>query len=180
MVQLSATRCSCIAILWFSLVNFAVVTLCVASQQVFIVVTVYFVIDSVRKFWIHPRITYLYKAGFLFLFYKDWTLWSPSNTHKLNWSSTSGVLSIHFSNGSMRTRAFCFRSCLPLHSISMSQPIKWSFLCQRCLEFEVFCLFLHYLIFLLSYSAWRCKKSNVQGFYSFVILWHKPRFTSKA
>jgi len=47
-VQLSATRCSCIAILWVSLVSFDVIPLCVASQQVFIVV-VYFVIDSVRK-----------------------------------------------------------------------------------------------------------------------------------
>jgi hypothetical protein len=47
MVQLSATRCSCIAILWVSLVSFATITLCVASQQVFIVM--YFVIDSVRK-----------------------------------------------------------------------------------------------------------------------------------
>jgi hypothetical protein len=48
MVQLSATRCSCIAILWVSLVSFSAITLCVASQRVFIVV-VYFVIDSVRK-----------------------------------------------------------------------------------------------------------------------------------
>jgi hypothetical protein len=47
MVQLFATRCSCIAILWVSLVSFAAITLCVASQRVFIVV--YFVIDSVRK-----------------------------------------------------------------------------------------------------------------------------------
>jgi hypothetical protein len=49
MIELSATRCSCIAILWVSLVGFAAITLCVASQQVFIVVVVYFVIDSVRK-----------------------------------------------------------------------------------------------------------------------------------
>jgi hypothetical protein len=49
MVQLSATRCSCIAILCVSLVSFAAITLCVASQRVFIVVSVYFVIDSVRK-----------------------------------------------------------------------------------------------------------------------------------
>jgi hypothetical protein len=49
MVQFSATRCSCIAILWVSLLSFAAITLCVASQQVFIVVSVYFVIDSVRK-----------------------------------------------------------------------------------------------------------------------------------
>jgi hypothetical protein len=47
MVQLSATRCSCIAILRVSLASFAVITVCVASQRVFIVV--YFVIDSVRK-----------------------------------------------------------------------------------------------------------------------------------
>jgi hypothetical protein len=49
MVQLSATRCSCIAILWVSLVSFAATTLCVASQRVFIIVSVHFVIDSVRK-----------------------------------------------------------------------------------------------------------------------------------
>jgi hypothetical protein len=49
MVQLSPTRCSCIAILWASLVSFATITLCVASQRMFIVVSVYFVIDTVRK-----------------------------------------------------------------------------------------------------------------------------------
>jgi hypothetical protein len=32
MVQLSATTCSCIAILWVSLMSFAAITLCVASQ----------------------------------------------------------------------------------------------------------------------------------------------------
>jgi hypothetical protein len=47
MVQLSTTKCSCIAISWVSLVSFAAITLCVASQRVFIVI--YFVIDSVRK-----------------------------------------------------------------------------------------------------------------------------------
>jgi hypothetical protein len=49
MVQLSAIKCICIAISWVSLVSFASITLCVASQWVFIVVGVYFVIDSVRK-----------------------------------------------------------------------------------------------------------------------------------
>jgi hypothetical protein len=44
--KLSATRCSCMTILWVSLVSFAAITLCVASR-VFIVV--YFVIDSVRN-----------------------------------------------------------------------------------------------------------------------------------
>jgi hypothetical protein len=49
MLQLSAARSSCIAILWVSLVSFAAITICVASQRVFIVISVYFVIDSVRK-----------------------------------------------------------------------------------------------------------------------------------
>jgi hypothetical protein len=44
----AVTRCSCTATLWVSLVSFAAITLCVASQWV-IVFIVYFVIDSVRK-----------------------------------------------------------------------------------------------------------------------------------
>jgi hypothetical protein len=48
MVQFSATTCSCIDILWVSLVSFAAITLYVASQPVFVVV-VYFVVDSVLK-----------------------------------------------------------------------------------------------------------------------------------
>jgi len=47
MVQFSATRCSCITILWVSLVSFSTMTVFVASQ-VFIIV-VYYVIDSVQK-----------------------------------------------------------------------------------------------------------------------------------
>jgi hypothetical protein len=49
MVQLSAIGRSCIDILRASLVSFAVITLCVVFQRVFVVVVVYFVIDSVRK-----------------------------------------------------------------------------------------------------------------------------------
>jgi hypothetical protein len=49
MVQLSATRCSCNAILCVSLVSFAAITLCVADQRVFNVAVVYFVIESVLK-----------------------------------------------------------------------------------------------------------------------------------
>jgi len=48
-VQLSATRCSCITIFWVSQVSFAAITLCVASQRVFIIDSVYFIIDSVWK-----------------------------------------------------------------------------------------------------------------------------------
>jgi hypothetical protein len=50
----AATRCSCIAILWVSLVSFATITLCVASQRVFIL---YFVIDSVRELLCAPTYT---------------------------------------------------------------------------------------------------------------------------
>jgi hypothetical protein len=52
MVQLSAIRCSYSAILWVSLVSFAAITLCIASQQVFIVV-ISLSIQS-GNFWIHP------------------------------------------------------------------------------------------------------------------------------
>jgi hypothetical protein len=48
MGQFSATRCSCIAILWVNLVRFAAITLRVASQRVFIVV-VRLVTDSFRR-----------------------------------------------------------------------------------------------------------------------------------
>jgi hypothetical protein len=51
-VQLSATRCSCIAILWVSLVSFAAIILCVASQRVLIVIAK----TQSGNFWIHLRI----------------------------------------------------------------------------------------------------------------------------
>jgi hypothetical protein len=49
MVQLYATRCTCIAILLVSLVSFAAISLYIAPQRVLIVVSVYWIIDSVRK-----------------------------------------------------------------------------------------------------------------------------------
>jgi hypothetical protein len=61
MVQSSVTRCSCIAILQVNLVSFAAITLCVASQQVFIVISVNFVMTQSGNFWIHPHISiYIY------------------------------------------------------------------------------------------------------------------------
>jgi hypothetical protein len=54
-LELSATRCSCIDVLWASLVSFAAITLCVASQRVFIVV--YFFTDSVRTLLNTPSYT---------------------------------------------------------------------------------------------------------------------------
>jgi hypothetical protein len=54
-VELSATRCSCIAILWVSLVSFAAISLCVTSQRVFIVVNIYISLSTQSgNFWIHP------------------------------------------------------------------------------------------------------------------------------
>jgi hypothetical protein len=81
MVHLSTTRCSCIAILWVSLVSFAVITFCVASQRVFIVV-VYFVIESVRKLLdtpSHRHDTCNYPAVTL-LWWHHW----PDSEHWLN------------------------------------------------------------------------------------------------
>jgi hypothetical protein len=57
MVQLSATRCSCIAILWVIVVSFAAITLCVAFQRTVPKVSVYFVIDLVRKLLDTPSYT---------------------------------------------------------------------------------------------------------------------------
>jgi hypothetical protein len=61
MVQLSATRCNCIAVLCVSLVSFAAITLCIAPQRVFIIIIViiiiYFVIASVRKLMNTPSYT---------------------------------------------------------------------------------------------------------------------------
>jgi hypothetical protein len=56
MVQLSASRCILIAILWVSLVSFAAITLCVVSQRVFVFV-VNFVITQSGNFWIYSRVT---------------------------------------------------------------------------------------------------------------------------
>jgi hypothetical protein len=49
MVHLSATRCSCVAILWVRLVRFAAITLCVTFEWVFVIVSIYFIINSVWK-----------------------------------------------------------------------------------------------------------------------------------
>jgi hypothetical protein len=50
MIQHSATRCSCIAILWVSLVSVSAIKLCFGSQRVLIIlVVVDYVRDSVRN-----------------------------------------------------------------------------------------------------------------------------------
>jgi hypothetical protein len=60
MAQLSATRCSCIAIFWVSLVSFAAITLCVASQRLLLLLLLLLLLISLStqsgNFWIHPPI----------------------------------------------------------------------------------------------------------------------------
>jgi hypothetical protein len=55
-VKFSPTSCSCVAIFWVSLVSFAAITLCVTSQRVFIVISVYFFMTQSGNFWIHPSV----------------------------------------------------------------------------------------------------------------------------
>jgi hypothetical protein len=77
MVQLSATRSNCIAILWVSLVSFVAIILCVASQLVFIVVRLYFVIDSVLELFDTP--SYLNQGSGGFLWRRRWTRFMTVN-----------------------------------------------------------------------------------------------------
>jgi hypothetical protein len=55
MVQLSATRCSCIAILWDSLVSFAAISLCVAFPRTLLLLSLLSLSTQSANFWIHPR-----------------------------------------------------------------------------------------------------------------------------
>jgi hypothetical protein len=57
MIELCATRCSCIATLWVSLVSFAAITLCVASQRVLLLLLFISLSTQSGNFWIHTRIT---------------------------------------------------------------------------------------------------------------------------
>jgi hypothetical protein len=49
MIQLPATRCSCIAILWVNLVSFAAKPFVLLLNECLLLLSIYFVIDSVRK-----------------------------------------------------------------------------------------------------------------------------------
>jgi hypothetical protein len=53
MVQLSATKCSCIAILWVILVSFAAITLCNSSQRVFIIIII--IIINLFRYRLSPE-----------------------------------------------------------------------------------------------------------------------------
>jgi hypothetical protein len=76
MIQLSTASCSCIDILWVSLVSYTAITLCVASQRVFIVVD-HFIIDSVQKLLVTPsynlpKICKVHQLALLGHPYTDW------------------------------------------------------------------------------------------------------------
>jgi hypothetical protein len=94
MVQLSATRCSCIVILWVSLVSFAAITLCVTSQWVFVV---YFVIDSVQKLLDTPSYSHLLHVLHVLSVQSSWfnhpnNIWQNVHVMQLlilQWSPTS-------------------------------------------------------------------------------------------
>jgi hypothetical protein len=89
MVQLSATRCSCIAILWVSLVSSASITFCAASQRVPIIV-VYFVMTQSGNVWIYPRI---FTPSF---FQRHFSVVLPSTPSSSKWSLPFGISDYNF------------------------------------------------------------------------------------
>jgi hypothetical protein len=93
MVQLSATRCSCIAILWARLVSFAAITLCVASQRMFIVVSKYFFMIQSGNFWIHPRMK-LSHFGSVRIEVKFYPFLTEHHARKTYWGSGGVALRI--------------------------------------------------------------------------------------
>jgi hypothetical protein len=90
MVQFSATRCNCIAILWVSLVSFATITLCVTSQRVFIV---NFVIDSVRKLLDTPSYLHNIKGKVVPVLFLNWASRHESVLGEWKYSSTRSLTS---------------------------------------------------------------------------------------
>jgi hypothetical protein len=91
-VQLSATGCSCITILWFSLVSFAAITRCVASQRVFVVVVAAAAVISLStqsgNFWIHPRTCLNGKRRNLYennITASDWMDWGKQRKLRSRW-----------------------------------------------------------------------------------------------
>jgi hypothetical protein len=126
MVQLFATRCSCIAILWVSLLRFAAITLCVASKQVFIVViAVYFLIDSVRKFLDTPSYVQAPSLWIFITLFLEMKSIYRRNVKILN----------HFARSSLNFTVFTylFRQW-PWNELSFPQTILYKYPCEHCNE----------------------------------------------
>jgi hypothetical protein len=88
MVQLSATKCSCIAILWVSLVSFDAITLCVVSQRVLMLLFISLSTYS-GNFWIYPR-TFVFE---------QWTVIPTMNNDimtagRLTWVTSKEITSL--------------------------------------------------------------------------------------
>jgi hypothetical protein len=97
MIQLSATRCSCIAILCDNPVRFAAITVCVASEQVFIFLSVHFVMTQSGNFWIQLHISSVLcpHPKFVFFLYSDRNisqLWKGTDKIKIRRSFRGGKL----------------------------------------------------------------------------------------
>jgi len=131
MVQHSATTCSCIAILWVSLVSFASIILCVASQRVFVVDVVYFVIDSVRKLLDTPsylklnfynEVTYMNTVTVIVSIHESRYLYIRLNratcqhAWQVKYHTISGTNDIHGSVTS--SRSFPMRTVIFIHLLS--------------------------------------------------------------
>jgi hypothetical protein len=117
MVQLSATRCSCVAILWVSLVSFTAITLYVASQWVFIVVSVYFVIDSVRKLFGYTLVVMYLKNTTTIIFVLKFCSLRPWSAHLSAELCSTLVHNRSLTKSSLsRKHRMKVPSCLPFHT----------------------------------------------------------------
>jgi hypothetical protein len=106
MVQVSASRYSCIAILWVSLMSFAAITLYVVSQRMFNVVVDDFVIDWLRKRLDTPSYTWLWQIDHKHeVYYEDsnYTLLSCINYSKLLKREEISISQCIFYSQTMRT-----------------------------------------------------------------------------
>jgi hypothetical protein len=107
MVQLSATRCNCIAILWVSLVSFAAIIVRVASPRVFIVVSVY-----IFRHGLSPE-TFGYTLGTLLGLQEDCEL------------------SVNFKSGSHHWICCSFCNCTSIATLDTAWEVFILFVCNE-------------------------------------------------
>jgi hypothetical protein len=112
MVQLSGTKRSSIAILWVSLVIFANITLFIVSQRVFVVVSVYFVIDSVRELFDTPSCVPYYLLCWNTQFYHLYHRCLPLDVILSQFNEVH-ILSTYYSLRYILILSSSLRLCLP-------------------------------------------------------------------